>query len=363
MPSDLLIGPDGQDWHLPRLSDKYSEDSVGPNTKPVEYSEESVVGRALPIRNGDFRCDPTRHSPVAPDTVSQYAQSTDPIAPDSQGAGAIVTSSGVVDVRLASHFSFYDDEEAVEAETQPPGDRGSQSSTPPAHQPGSGFEDPITVTEHTATAASSRPSSSDSCSSGSGHAPNTPWASRDSRFTAEEQPRSVRRTPQPPLTPTPRSSSTPVRSVGRPPKQARQHVATVATPDGPVLRRNPECAAADEREEKKSRSLNVTSNRLGEQYLRVLRDNVDALTQSLLNDNDKCSPTPINNTEGPAGAPSYAARKRIQMQQRLDEMQRELDEAESKHSGGTGEMMKLLVFFRKNSERRAENDERRRRSE
>ncbi|GMF42018.1 unnamed protein product [Phytophthora fragariaefolia] len=39
MPSDLLIGPDGQDSHLPRLSDRYSEGSVGPNTKRAEYSE------------------------------------------------------------------------------------------------------------------------------------------------------------------------------------------------------------------------------------------------------------------------------------------------------------------------------------
>ncbi|GMF14874.1 unnamed protein product [Phytophthora fragariaefolia] len=305
----------------------------------------------------------TTASPVAPDSVSQYAQSTDPIAPDSQGAGAIVTSSGVVDVRLASHFSFSDDDEAVDAETQPPGDRESLSSTPPAHQPGSGYEDPVTVTEHSAATANSRPSSSDSCSSGLTHAANTPWVSRDSRSTAEEQPQSVRRMPQPPPPPTPRSCATPARFVGRPPKQARQHVATVATPDGPVLRRNPVRAAADEREEKENRSLHVTSNRLGGQDLRVLQDNVDALTQSLLNDNGKRSPTPINNTDGPAGAPSYAARKRIRMQQRLDEMQRELDEAESKHSGGTGEMMKLLVFCQKDSERRAENEERRRRSE
>ncbi|GMF41516.1 unnamed protein product [Phytophthora fragariaefolia] len=191
-------------------------------------------------------------SPVAPDAVSQYAQSTDPIAPDSQGASAIVTSSGVVDVRLTSHLSFSDDDEAVKAETQSTGERGSQSSKPPARQPGSGFEDPITATEATAAATSSRPSSSDSCSSGSNRAPNTPWASRDSRSTAEEQPRSVRRTPKPPLTPTPRSSATPARSVGRPPKQARQHVAAVATPDIPVLRRNPERAAADEREKRKT---------------------------------------------------------------------------------------------------------------
>ncbi|GMF46754.1 unnamed protein product [Phytophthora fragariaefolia] len=38
MSSDLLIGPDGQDSHLRRLSDRCSEGSVGPNTKPAEYS-------------------------------------------------------------------------------------------------------------------------------------------------------------------------------------------------------------------------------------------------------------------------------------------------------------------------------------
>jgi len=156
---------------------------------------------------------------------------------------------------------------------------------------------------------------------------------------------------------------TPGRNAGRPPRQVLQHIATVASPDGPVLRRNPHRAATDDREEKENRALNVTSNRLGCQDLCVVRDNVDALTQSMLNDNGKRPPVQNGTTDSASGAPSYAARKRILMQQRLDDLQKGMNDAESKHSSGTGDMMKLLVFFRKDSDRRAENEERRRRSE
>ncbi|GMF15038.1 unnamed protein product [Phytophthora fragariaefolia] len=87
MPSDLLIGPGGQDSHLPRLSDRYSEGSVGLNTKPAEdriWSPDFIPtklnrpfgeGRVLlvglgSIRNGDFRCDPTRHHGLPESIVS-----------------------------------------------------------------------------------------------------------------------------------------------------------------------------------------------------------------------------------------------------------------------------------------------------
>ncbi|GMF30390.1 unnamed protein product [Phytophthora fragariaefolia] len=43
MPSDLVIGPDGQDSHLPRLSDWYAEGSVGPNTKPADGGRLSSI--------------------------------------------------------------------------------------------------------------------------------------------------------------------------------------------------------------------------------------------------------------------------------------------------------------------------------
>jgi hypothetical protein len=83
----------------------------------------------------------------------------------------------------------------------------------------------------------------------------------------------------------------------------------------------------------------------------------------MLNDNGKRPPVQNGTTDSASGAPSYAARKRILMQQRLDDLQKGMNDAESKHSSGTGDMMKLLVFFRKDSDRRAENEERRRRSE
>ncbi|KAE8877604.1 hypothetical protein PF010_g3107 [Phytophthora fragariae] len=295
---------------------------------------------------------------LTPSVISQYAQPTDLGESDTQGDGVIVTSSGIVDVRLASHFSFSDDEE-LQQDSQPGAGDGDPPGSSPECPPGFSIETTLAVSADDATATSSRQSSS-----GTSRDLISSQTTRESRPPAEDHTRASRRTHQPPMTPTPtptpRTSTTPGRSVGRPRAQSRQHIATVATPDGPVLRRDPERAAADEREEKENRALNVTSNR---QDMRVLRDNVDALTQSLLNDNGKRSPVQNSTADGAAGSPSYAARKRIRMQQRLDDMQKEMDEAEQKHSGGTGEIMKLLLFFQKDSDRRAENEERRRRSE
>jgi hypothetical protein len=176
-----------------------------------------------------------------PDAISQYAQRTGPSTPASQGA--ILTSSGVIDVRLASHYSFSDDDEAPEEDAQPDEEEAQPIPLLFSQLPGSSSETPIPMSSENVGATSARPSSSD--------------ASRTQNLA-----RGSRRNPQPPLPPTPRTSTTPSRTVGRPPRQAVQHIATVATPNGPVLRRNPERAAADDREEKENRALNVASNRL-----------------------------------------------------------------------------------------------------
>jgi hypothetical protein len=134
----------------------------------------------------------------------------------------------------------------------------------------------------------------------------------------------------------------------------------MASHNGPELQRNPGRMAEDKPEETENRSLNVASNRLGGQYLRVVRDNVEALTLSFLNENGKRSATESTKNDSTA---SFTKTKRIRMQQRLDDMQKDMDEAESRRSSSTGEMMKLLMFFQKDSEWRAEAEERRRRSE
>jgi hypothetical protein len=129
---------------------------------------------------------------------------------------------------------------------------------------------------------------------------------------------------------------------------------------GPELQRNTGRMAADEREELENGSLIVVSTRLGGQDLRVVRDNIEALTQSFLNENVKRSPAESSKNDGTS---SFAKTKRIRMQQRLDDMQKGMDEDESRRSSSTGEMMKLLMFFEKDSEQRAEVEERRRRIE
>lgn len=109
--------------------------------------------------------------------------------------------------------------------------------------------------------------------------------------------------------------------------------------------------------------LHVISNRLGGQDLRVFRDNFEAVTQGMLNDNGKRPSTEGGKADRPSSTASYAKTKRARAKQRLDEIQSEIDEAESKHSPAGGETMRMLLLFQKDSDRRAEAEERRRRAE
>ncbi|KAL4162593.1 hypothetical protein PRNP1_003129 [Phytophthora ramorum] len=286
-------------------------------------------------------------NPLTPDAITQCAQRSDVTEPSSRATGGIVTASGVIDVRLAADLALSDDEEINED----------------GNHPQDGAEVP--QTETTSRQENEVPGNQGRDAGEATFARSnlflegvlTPTTSIRGNRGGRDALRSPRRT-------TPSARLATGSNAGCWAKRLRtrnvQHISTVASHHGPELQRNPGRMAADEREENENRSLNLASNRLGGQDLRVVRDNIEALTQSFLNENGKRSPTESATNDNSA---SFAKSKRIRMHQRLDDMQKDMDDAESRRSSSTGEMMKLLVFFQKGSERRAEAEERRRRME
>ncbi|KAL4087954.1 hypothetical protein PRIC1_012385 [Phytophthora ramorum] len=58
-------------------------------------------------------------NPLTPDAITQCAHRSDATEPSSRATGAIVTASGVIDVRLAADFALSDDEETNEDGNHP----------------------------------------------------------------------------------------------------------------------------------------------------------------------------------------------------------------------------------------------------
>ncbi|OWZ07945.1 LOW QUALITY PROTEIN: hypothetical protein PHMEG_00019589 [Phytophthora megakarya] len=125
-----------------------------------------------------------------------------------------------------------------------------------------------------------------------------------------------------------------------------------------VLRCKETQADTDVRELSQNQNLNVSCNRFGGDDLRVFRDNFDALAQKALNDNGKRTSSEDAKTDGSSSAASCSRSKRIRSKQRLDELQRDINDAEEKQSHDGSEMMRLLLFFRRT---KADADERCRR--
>lgn len=148
---------------------------------------------------------------------------------------------------------------------------------------------------------------------------------------------------------------------GRTPR--REAIPTTATPDGPMRHRDANLEELDTRETDENQNLNVASNRLGGQDLRVFRDNIAVMTQNMLNANGKRSTTEPARTDGATNGASYAKAKRVRAKQRLDEIQKEIDDIERKQSPSGSELMSMLLLLQKESDRRAEAEERRRRTE
>ncbi|KAE9277585.1 hypothetical protein PR003_g28750 [Phytophthora rubi] len=199
------------------------------------------------------------------DEISQYAQrTTRDVAPtpDTQSVGSILTRSGVIDVNLAADFNL-STEEASE-------DDGCASNTTPAL-----LQTPTPSAETPASRIEDNSSHS--------------YIRVDSIEASDTNPRqsSQRSVRQDGVTTTPIGRG--ARAGGRPRTPRREAIPTTATPDGPMLHRDANREELDTRETDENQNLNVASNRLGGQDLRVFRDNIAVMTQNMLNANGEAS--------------------------------------------------------------------------
>ncbi|KAE8893928.1 hypothetical protein PF005_g1991 [Phytophthora fragariae] len=158
------------------------------------------------------------------------------------------------------------------------------------------------------------------------------------------------------LSSTPPPASTP-RAVCRPRVRASTPIASVATPDGSELTRNPERVATDAAEAERFRRMNATSDRLGGRDLRVLRDNFEEMGGRTPGAKSK---RPATETTAP---PTYAASKRVRAKKRMDALEKELLEAELTSASTGSDMKGLLLIFREDGDRRAEAEAKLRREE
>ncbi|KAG6623093.1 uncharacterized protein IUM83_12264 [Phytophthora cinnamomi] len=158
--------------------------------------------------------------------------------------------------------------------------------------------------------------------------------------------------------PTSTSSSAAVTpAVGRPRILDKQSVLSVASPEGPMLLRNAERAAADARESERYKRLNTTSDRLVGRYLRVLLDNFEAMGGREPGTKSKRS------AYESSVSTTYAASERMRAKTRMDSIDRELKRVEAVYASTGSEMKALLLFFRENADRRVEAEDKRRREE
>ncbi|KAE9061371.1 hypothetical protein PF005_g31349 [Phytophthora fragariae] len=89
-----------------------------------------------------------------------------------------------------------------------------------------------------------------------------------------------------------------------------------------------------------------------------MRDNLDELTNRSSVAGDKRD-APESSRVGA----TYASNKRARARKRLDELRKDLDDAEEKTAVAGNEMMQILVFMREDADRRAETEDRRRRED
>ncbi|GMF47002.1 unnamed protein product [Phytophthora fragariaefolia] len=133
----------------------------------------------------------------------------------------------------------------------------------------------------------------------------------------------------------------------RPGATRRYPLPTVASPDGPALRRDPRRAEEAARQAGENQTLNVASNRLGGHDLRIFRDNVTMMNLNALNENGKRSPA-----DGPATKTSFAKSKRMRARKSIDEIQHDIEEAVQKQSvAGADRLQRLEAEWREGLER------------
>ncbi|KAF4032003.1 hypothetical protein GN244_ATG16049 [Phytophthora infestans] len=125
----------------------------------------------------------------------------------------------------------------------------------------------------------------------------------------------------------------PQRSAGRPPKPTPT-TPPITSPDGAVLFRDPGRAVADAREKARNPRLSSVSNRLGGQDLPAVRDNIEELSKR------------FNRTA-----------------KRIENLGKQITGLEEAHGSDNNDMTRLLIFYRAESDRKAETAELRRHEE
>ncbi|KAE9005183.1 hypothetical protein PR001_g16454 [Phytophthora rubi] len=162
-------------------------------------------------------------------------------------------------------------------------------------------------------------------------------------------------------TPSPSAVSAKQKSTGRP-KRAKSPSAVAkpsyASPDGAPLLRDPTRALEDATEMARNKSKNTASNRLGGCDLRVMRDHLDDLTGRPSSSGAKRA-APNSSSSGA----TYATNKHVCAKTRLDQLRKEMEEAEEKQVSARTDMMQVFVFMREDADRRAEIEDRRRRED
>jgi hypothetical protein len=166
----------------------------------------------------------------------------DAVEPQPLVPGVILTSIGTVDARLAALYDLSEAENEDEGANDSAEDSVQEVASQEYTRPpiGGGSELPVAV-------------------SGTGEADSGTMSS------ATRTPP----TPRTPVTSTPIVRQQGLRSSGRPRSTRRDPIPTVESPDGPTLQRDPRRAEGDAREVDENQNLNVASNRLGGQDLRV----------------------------------------------------------------------------------------------
>ncbi|OWZ02201.1 hypothetical protein PHMEG_00026278, partial [Phytophthora megakarya] len=109
--------------------------------------------------------------------------------------------------------------------------------------------------------------------------------------------------------------------------------------------------------------LSVSSDRLGGEDLRVVRDNLTFLTRGRVNSNGKIYMPDTPRNESTSSSASFSKNKRVRARKRMEEIQRDVDNIGEKLTSSSDDIMRMLLLFQKDTDRRAEAEEHRRREE
>ncbi|ETP03644.1 hypothetical protein F441_19415 [Phytophthora nicotianae CJ01A1] len=162
-----------------------------------------------------------------------------------------------------------------------------------------------------------------------------------------------------PRAPTSRANASSTRTSGRPRRPSREHIPSEATPDGPVLNRDPDNELADSNEMARYR-LSAASNRLGGGDLRVLRDNFEKMGGGgrLTPAAEKRPPPDSTN------AAAYTTNKRVNARKRIETLEMNVARVSATQEAAGSDLLQMLAFcFQKQVDRRAEQEDKLRRDE